>query len=296
MDTATVLNDRRPQQVPDGPKPVETGRVLAVTASYFLSEEGRKASLLVGGNGHALQEMMIDVPSNRLHLVSVDANGQARLKLRPRFQLSEDQRVVRSDSPPEYDAPPSLEDLFREAARNHQLEATYQTEKRTTRTKRRDSNRDLRADVAKAFLGDANQRASAHPVPTPKRCYLVTERGRLLFDLDVDEAPARDVPPEAHRRFRADLRSRAERNQQARVAQLAVHEEKKRVIAEWIAEKGSPEQQSRQLAGVLPMDEAIEAMTDEAFATLKEFHVYTRDGAERLQAHVRNGPNTRTRS
>ncbi len=162
MDTATVLNDRRPQQVPDGPKPVETGRVLAVTASYFLSEEGRKASLLVGGNGRALQEIMIDVPSNRLHLVSVDANGQARLKLRPRFQLSEDQRVTRSDSPPEYDAPPSLEELFREAARNHQLEATYQIEKRTTRSKRRDSSRDLRADVAKAFLGDAQPARDAY--------------------------------------------------------------------------------------------------------------------------------------
>src|SRR5215467_11885353 len=116
MDTATVLNERRPQPVPDGPKGIEACPALAVTVSYVLSEDGRKASLLAGGNGRALQEMTVQVPSSRLHLVSVDANGIARLKLRPRYRIAEDQGIVRTDSPPEYDAPPSLEDLFHEAA------------------------------------------------------------------------------------------------------------------------------------------------------------------------------------
>lgn len=287
MDTVTVLNDRRLQSVPDGPKAVEAGRTLAVTATYVLTEEGRKASLLAGGDGRAVQEMAVEVPSNRLHLVSVDANGIARLKLRPRFQVAEDQRVARTDSPPEYDAPPSLEDLFREAARNHQLESTYHTERRTSRSKRRDNGREMRVEVAKAFLGDPKQRALAHPPPTPKRCYVGTDHGRVLFDADTDELPARDVPMEAHRRFRADLRARAERNQQERAAQLAIHEEKKRVIADWIDAHGSPEQRARQAAGMLPMDEAIEAMADEAFAALQGLARYARDGAAKLQDHVR---------
>jgi len=290
MDTLTVLNDRRLQSVPDGPRGVEAGRELAVTATYVLTEDGRKASLLGGGDGRAVQEIVVHVPDNRLHLVSVDANGVARLKLRPRYRLGDDQRVTRTDAPPEYDAPPALEELFQEAARNHQLEATYQAERRAARSSRRDAVRDSRAAVAEAFLGDPNQRAIAHPPPTPKRCAVVTERGRVLFDADTDSPPAKDVPPEAHRRFRADLRARRERNEQGRAAQLALHEEKKRFIAEWIAIHGTPEQQERQAAGMLPIDEAVEAITDEALSVLHDMPRYTRDGVDRLQAHLRRDP------
>jgi hypothetical protein len=290
MDTVTVLNDRRAQSVPDGPRPVEASRALAVTATYVLTEEGRKALLLAGGDGRAVQEMVVEVPSNRLHLVSVDANGVARLKLRPRYRVGDDQRVARIDSPPEYDSPPSIEDMFREAARNHQLESTYQTERRTVRSKRRDAERETRAEVAQAFLGDPNRRALAHPPPTPKRCSVETEHGRVLFDADTDSPPAKDVPPEAHRRFRADLRARQERNQQGRAAQLALHEEKKRFIAEWVAGHGTVEQQDRQAAGVLPIDEALEAIADEAFAVVQDRPQYTRDGVARLQASLRQDP------
>jgi hypothetical protein len=98
------------------------------------------------------------------------------------------------------------------------------------------------------------------------------------------------VPPEAHRRFRADLRGRRERNQHERGAQLALHEEKKRVIAQWIAEHGSPGQQARQAAGVLPMEEAIEALTDEAFASLDDRPRYIPDGLAQLQTQLRQRP------
>ena len=98
------------------------------------------------------------------------------------------------------------------------------------------------------------------------------------------------MPPEAHRRFRADLAAKHDKNQQDRAAQLALHEEKKRYIGEWIAEHGTPEQQARQTAGVLPMEEAIEAITDQAFAAVADHPPYARDGAERLQAHLREFP------
>ena len=46
-----------------------------MTADYRLSEAGRKASLLSGGNGRAEQRVKVAVPLTRLHLVHVDANG-----------------------------------------------------------------------------------------------------------------------------------------------------------------------------------------------------------------------------
>src|SRR5262245_53623365 len=290
MDALTILNDRRLQSVPDTPKGGEAGRALAVTATYVLTEDGRKALLLGGGDGRAVQDIVVHVPDNRLHLVSVDANGVARLKLRPRYRLGDDQRVLRTDAPPEYDAPPSLEELFREAARNHQLEATYQAERRAGRASRRDAARDTRAAVAEAFLGDPNQRAITHPPPTPRRCAVSTDHGRVLFDVDTDTSPASAVPPEAHRRFRADLRARQERNQQGRAAQLALHEEKKRFIAEWIAVHGTAERQDRHAAGMLPIDDAVEAITDEVLAVLHDLPRYTRDGVARLQATLRQDP------
>ena len=288
MDTVTAFAQRRPESVTAvATATLEQSRTLAVTATYLLSEEGRKASLLTGGNGREVQELRVDVPTNRLHLVSVDATGVARLKLRPRYQRDGEQRVVRIDTPPVYDAQPDLQDLFREAARNHQLERAYETERLAARERRREAGQERRAQLARTFLDDAAQRALVHPPPTPKRCYLTTDHGRMLFDALRDDGPAREVPPEAHRRFRADLRGRREHNLQERAAQLALHEEKKRVIAEWIAAHGTAEQQARHAAGMLPMAEAIEGIMDQAFAVLADRPRYEHDGVQRLQAHLR---------
>jgi hypothetical protein len=208
MEAATAIQSRRSDLVNDVAAPETTPdsvRMLPVSATYLLSEEGRKASLLSGGDGRAVQELTIQVPANRLHLVSVDAAGVARLKLRPRYQLDGKGRVTRIDAPPTYDAPPDLDELFRDAARNHQLEEAFHVERRSARTKRRDVDIENRARIAQAFLDDRSQRALVHPAPTDKRCYLSTGHGRLLFDASCDEVPARHVPTEAHRRFRADF-------------------------------------------------------------------------------------------
>src|SRR5713101_9242233 len=95
MDTATVSVLRRPELVSDAPPlKADRGRTLTVEALYTLSESGRKASLLNGGNGRAVQQLTVDVPANRLHLVTVDAEGVARLKLRPRYDVKPDGHVV----------------------------------------------------------------------------------------------------------------------------------------------------------------------------------------------------------
>ena len=287
MDTVTAISDRRLEAVPT-PGASPGTKALTVTAIYLLSEEGRKASLLDGGDGKAVQKLSLQVPGNRLHLVSVDVQGVARLKLRPRYQLDGENGVVRIDASPTYDSPPDIEELFREAARNHQLERAYQSERHAAKIKRREADQERRVNIAKAFLADPARRALAHPTPSHKRCVVETEEGRIFFDAETDLSPARDVPPEAHRRFRADQRAKREQNLQTRATQLAQHEEKKRFADSWIAEHGTEEQRARQTAGVLPIEEAIEAMADHAFALLADRRRYVADGASRIQVAVSN--------
>lgn len=294
MDTAPRAALRRPELVTDIevlPAAPEPARALTVMAVYELSEAGRKASLLMGGDGRALQQLKVQVPTSRLHLVTVDPQGTARLKLRPRFELNAEHGVVRIDAVPTYDAPPTLEDLFREAARNHELERVYQAERNAARTKRREAERERRAQIAQAFLADKSQRALVHPAPSPKRCTITTDQGRLLFDVATDEGIAREVPVEAHRRFRADLAEKKEKNLRERAAQLALHQEKRRFIAEWIENHGTRDQQDRQAAGVLSVAEAVTLIADAVFADLSGFGRYKRDGADLLQSHIRRtGP------
>jgi len=287
METVTRFAERQAGSVSAVSTPgPEVARTLSVTASYLLSENGRKASLLAGGDGHAVQQIALQVPANRLHLVSVDKQGVARLKIRPRFEMDGDRGIVRIDAAPLYDAPPTIEELYRAAAKNHELESAYYAERVAQRSKRSDSDRALRESVAEGFLADKEQRAVSHPPPSPKRCYVITDRGRLLFDVGTDQGLAKDVPPEAHRRFRADLKAREERNRHDRSEQLALHDEKKRFVADWIAVNGTEEQRTRQAAGVLPMEEAIEAITDGVFEPLGDHRRYTRDGVERLRGHL----------
>jgi hypothetical protein len=70
MDTVARFEPRRVDLCADGedasqPDPKQQ---LKVTATYLHSEEGRKTSLLAGGNGRAVQEITIHVTANRLHL------------------------------------------------------------------------------------------------------------------------------------------------------------------------------------------------------------------------------------
>src|SRR5687767_9485533 len=258
MDTVTAFAPRRSEvhatvgvaTAPDAQK------ALAAAAEYRLSEEGRKASLLAGGDGRAVQQLTVDVPINRLHLVSVDFDGVTRLKLRPRYEIDSSQSVRRIDDIPTYDAPPSIDDLFRDSARNHQLEQKYEAERRAAKARSREAAFERRDKIAQAFLADPTRRALVHPTPTRERCYLDAGNGRRIpFDARIGTGAAREVPAEAHRRFRADLRVRREQGLQERASQLALHEEKKRIVAAFLQEHGTADQRTRHAAGVLSMGE-----------------------------------------
>ena len=266
----------------DSLRAVPNAQTLAASAVYQLSETGRKASLLAGGDGKAVQRLSVQVPATRLHLVTVGLGGQAKLKLQPHFERVDGQ-AVRRDGPPVFDAPPTLDELFHIAARNHELAREF----RARRSGARDEYRERRAEVARAFLGDPSQRSMVRPVPTPRRCFMATSSGRLMFDASLDTGLAAQVPAEAYRRFRADRRARREDHLKRRAADQALHEEKTRVVAEWVAAHGSDDQRGRHAAGLLPVAEVIEALTDDAFAAVADLPRYPLDGAERLQAHLR---------
>src|SRR4029453_10804267 len=215
---------------------------------------------------------------------------QPALKLRPRFEMRPDQHVVRIDEAPVYDAPPSVETLLHDAARNHELEAAYHAQGIAYQSARLDVTRSWRTQVAESFLRDTNQRALVHPSPTVRRCVIATERGRLAFDAKRDRGIARDVPLEALRRFHADLRARRQRAEQTIVEFHSAYSEKQRLVRDWMNDNGTADQRARLAAGVLPLEEAVEAMSDEAFRAVDHLPRYQPDGVARLQAHLRTFP------
>jgi hypothetical protein len=259
---------------------------LTVTAVYHLSEAGRKASLLTGSDGHTVQRITVEVPANRLHLVSVTGHGIARLKLRPRYELDAEQQVICIDMAPIYDQPPTIDELLRQAARNHQLERAYHAKRTIARDEQSDTDRVRRTEIALAFLADKSQRALIHPSPTPERCYLPTRYGHLRFDRIADTGPAREVAKEALRRFRADVKANRERRARERAEHVRLRDDRWTTMIAWVDEHGTPDQKSRLKARLLAPSEVKEAMADHAFSALAHLPRYTHDGPERLRAHV----------
>ena len=267
--------------------PVESVRTLSVSADYRLSETGRKASLLNGGNGRAEQRVKVAVPLTRLHLVHVDANGVARLKLRPQFRMSPDQRVIKIKLAPVYDQPPAVDELFQDAARNHELERTYHAQRTTAQAAKRETLEERRNQLALEFLGDPSRRAVVYPPPSKRRCQIMTDRGPLDFDVKRDMGVARQVPLEAFRRFDNDVRVRHGQGADQRTRNLARHAERQQMMREWIAVHGSRDQRERLSAGVLPFQEFVDALTDVTFRPLAHLALYPTDGAGRMQEQIR---------
>jgi hypothetical protein len=265
-------------------------RTLKVSAEYRLSDAGRKASLLTGGNGRARQKVTLMLPATRLHLVWVEANGVARLKLRPQFRLGSDQRIVRVDERPVYDHPPTLDELLQDAARNHELERGFYGQKTTTRATRRETYREWLEETAREFLADPTRRAIVHPAPTARRCQLATSRGPISFHATHTTGLARQVPLEACRRFQNDLRIRSGQAAMQREHDVVVNAERRRAMEEWVVNHGTPDQRERFAAGMLAREEWLAAVADSTFAPLAPLSMYDSEGAACLQAFLRHMP------
>src|SRR5882762_5877156 len=262
--------------VDSGPRR-DNGRTLTVTATYRLSEEGRKLSLIAGGDGRALQQVTIAVPTSRLHLVSVTPDGVAMLRLQPQYHMDGHLNVLRNGGPPTYDAPPTVEQLFKDAARNHQLERTYNIERARSLDQGRETKLEIHQRLAEKFLNTPEMRALRHPKPTPRQCYVNSNGRPVLFDTKQHRDLARQVPPEACRRFTSDEDARSERGMDKYTRQDTLHRERLRFISEWVATRGTADQQARHAANMLPLKEVLEALADEAFAVVDRPY-YTYDG------------------
>lgn len=293
MDAIAHAATRRlesPLHAVEPPKSVESPRTLSVTADYRLSEAGRKASLLSGGNGHAEQRVKIAVPLTRLHLVHVDNNGVARLKLRPQFRANPDHRIVKIKFAPVYDHPPTIDELFQDAARNHELERAYHAQRTTAQAAKRETLDEWRNQVALEFVGDPNRRAVVYPPPSKRRCQVMTDRGPVHFDAKRDMGVARQVPLEAFRRFDNDVRISHGQGADQRSRNLARHALRQQMMHEWMALHGSCDQRERLSAGVLPFKEFVDALADVTFRPLAHIPPYRADGAARMQERLRQLP------
>ena len=155
---------------------------------------------------------------------------------------------------------------------------------------RREADQQRREEVAGSFLADPTQRAMRRPSPSPQRCFVDTPDGRVLFDVRQDHGTARLVPPEAFAGGGPTFARGTNGAQRETAAQIASHAHKKQVVADWVAQYGTPQQQARHAAGVLPIEEVIEAMTDQAFEAGTGFERYSFDGAARLQQRLRELP------
>lgn len=268
----------------------EAQRTLTVLVSYRLSEAGRKTSLLAGGDGRARQRATLRLPATRLHLVQVEPDGTARLKMRPQYRLNAEQRLVRVDLPPIYDHPPTVDELLQDAARNHELERGFYAQHSSRRISRREATQQWLDEVAREFFADPTKRAVPHPQPTPRMCQLATSRGSVAFDAQHMTGLPAKVPLEAFRRFHNDLRIRHGQAEIQRERDVRIDAERRRMMAEWIAEHGTDGQKERLAAGRFPKAEWIGVMTDHAFAPVAALPVFTPAGPSDLQALLRQCP------
>jgi hypothetical protein len=249
--------------------PATTERTIKALAVVQLSAHGRRASLLAGGDGHALQRLHVDVPPSAADLVRVNRRGEASLVLGPRIVVQPNGRLRRLRDPMLYDAPPTNEQLLVDARAIAALRQAYVTQRSLAYTAAKEA-------VAQEFLQDAARRAIVHPPPTAQRCAFRTEHGVLVFR-HTDAGAAAVVPVEAHRRFRGDLAERARRNQSQAARDMAIHQAKHLSMARWIEQHGSADQQTRLAAGRLSDAEMYEAIADEVYGPLREWPRYLHD-------------------
>jgi hypothetical protein len=259
--TTTVAPDITEPATADAPSPT-----ITATAVIQLSASGRRASLLAGSDGRRTQRRILQLSAADAELIQVNTRGEATLTLTPRIVATSSGLLRRRDMP-EYDNMPSDEQLLADARAQASLRRAYDTQRRAALDAAKEA-------FAQEFMRDDARRALVHPPPTPQRCACRQDR-RLLIFRDTDVGLAAAVPVEAHRRFRADLASRARTNRARREHELATYHAKRAFMATWIGEHGSDDQRARLAAGRLADAEMYEAIADRVFAPLHSYPRYT---------------------
>jgi hypothetical protein len=271
--------------------PVLSPSFVAVSATYWLSEAGRRSSLVTGGNGRARQRLMIRVSAADMELVHVDPRGRASLRLSPRFvQHPQTGRWQRVDEPRLFDHVPPVDDLLAEARTVHDARQQYDAQRVSERSIRETAILAAKTALAQQFLADPNARAIPYPAPNKIRAWLSGPNQRRVQFRAGDPEPLCRVPAEARRRFERDQEQRRAVKTQRRTEQEHHEQAKRATLTAWVQAHGTDDQRRRFAAGLLPIDELREAITDHFFAPLAAFPVYVLDGLERLHARFREDP------
>ncbi|MPZ21705.1 MAG: hypothetical protein GEV06_28015 [Luteitalea sp.] len=264
---------------------------ITASATYFLSEAGRRSSLLTGGTGRARQRATLTVPATDMELVHVDPRGRASLRLAPRFiQHPQTGRWQRLDEPRLFDQMPSPEELIAEARAIHDARQYYDAQRAAERTTRDAAILAAKTALAQQFLADSHARAIPYPAPNKIRAWLPGPNARRVQCRATDPEPLCRVPAEARRRFERDQEARRAVKAQRRTDQERHEEAKRATLSAWVHAHGTDEQRRRFAAGLLPDEDIRDAISDHFFAPLSSFPLYALDGLHRLQGRLREDP------
>ena len=141
---------------------------LSVSVVHHLSEAGRKASLMAGGDGKGVQRLTVQVPSTRLPWSPLASCGQPAWKHSRTSERVEGQ-VLRHDDPPVFDSPPTVDRLF------HLARAITNWPAGSARRGMRGRERTAGAAPGRSALSWAiRPSAPWSAVAAPRRCYLAT--------------------------------------------------------------------------------------------------------------------------
>ena len=261
------------------------------TITYYLSEPGRKASLLAGGTGTEVQQVTGELTSENIDLFRVSTDGSADFTLDVSAvpeRSSYGNREIRGWEQQRFDAPVNFDgviDAAREIARQRaQIEADEQPRLAAWGLEQEQKNREKEAAEVAKNRATQTERFSELLQPGS------------LFRLDPEQiychnwtASIDKIKPEhpQYAEFRAQLELlQTEREATAR-ATAQEHAERERLkadfCAEWIAVNGTDNQRARFAEGLLPADELETALKEAAFSAF-DFPRYRRIPAKDVRA------------
>jgi hypothetical protein len=228
------------------------GEIVSVQAwiQYYLNERGRRDSLRKGGDGKRLQTVSGDLAVAHVEAFTVDDEGKVYFDATVDFGQLDVQLplgahwITYDDSSHiwiEWDAVPSWEDLVAVACRCSVAAKIEEQE--------RQANEEQRRHVVETFFRDPTARAAAID-----RDWVLIE-GQRFENTDV-------AAMEARRRLNSDVVALKARNQAT--------------LGEWIAINGTENQQQRLTAGLLPWQEAYNAVDESLYTPLKDYPPYCR--------------------
>jgi hypothetical protein len=228
------------------------GEIMAtIRVQYQLNEQGRKASLLTGGNGKAAQFVDVAATVELLTVVNVDNDGNAAYNLSPEVCYP----VVRNCYSAPLSAPEAAAEVLRIAAGKQakaEQDALKDAEKKAAEEKAHAEQNARWLTLAQRFIaGDPEvKRTNSFTCVFNDIHSWNAEAPSLREQIDAETNRRGKIQADAEAaKHAAEEKASAERNAKINAARLA-----------WLREHGTVDQVERFEADVLPEDELFEAI------------------------------------